>query len=98
VDLATLLQVQRAGIAAQLAVLDGADLTATGQSSGEVPGVRSQLLAEVPTSHLLQAAMLRRSGGRPLAALVDQRHHDVTRLLVQRIVGALPNWGTRCRR
>lgn len=92
---ATLRQAQRAGIAAQLAVLDGAGLTATRQSSEEVPGVRGQLLAEVPTSHLLQAVMLRRPGGRLRAG---RRHHNVTRLQVQRIVGALPSWGTRCRR
>ena len=94
----TLLQARRAGIAAQLAVLDDADPADTGQSSAEVRGVPGQILAEAPTGHLVQAMMLRGSGGGPLAELAGQLHHDVTQLQGQRIEGALPNRGTRCRR
>ena len=95
---ATLLQAQQAGIAAQLAVLDGADLTGTGQSSAEVRGVPGEVRAEAPTGHLVQAIILRGSGGGPLAALADPLHHNVTQLQGQRIEWALPNWRTRCRR
>ena len=95
---ATLLQAQQAGIAVQLAVLDGADLTGTGQSSAEVRGVPGEVLAEAPTGHLVQAIILRGSGGGPLAALADPLHHNVTQLQGQRIEWALPDWRTRCRR
>ena len=91
---ATLPQAHRAGIAAPLAVLDHADLTGTGQLSAKVRGVPGEVLA----GDLVRAVMLRGCGGGPLAASADQLHHDVTRLQVQCIVGALPNWGTRCRR
>lgn len=93
-----LLQAQRAGIAAQLAVLDDADPAGTGQSSAEVRGVPGEVLAGAPTGHLVQAITLRGSGGGPLVALAGQLHHDVTQLQGQRIERALPNWGTRCRR
>jgi hypothetical protein len=91
---ATLLQAQRAGIAAPLAVLDDADLTGAGELSAAVRGVPGEVLA----GDLVQAVMLRGCGGGPLAALADQLHHDVTRLQVQCIVGTLPNWGIRCKR
>jgi hypothetical protein len=94
----TLLQAQRAGIAAQLAVLDDANPAVMGRSSAEVRGVPINVLAEAPTGHLVQAIMLRGSGVRPLVALAGQLHHDVTQLQGQRIERALPNWGTRCRR
>jgi hypothetical protein len=88
---ATLLQAQQAGIAAQLAVLDGADLTGTGPSSAEVRGVPGEVLADAPTGHLVQEIMLCGSGDGPLAAPAGQLHHDVTQLQGQRVEGALPN-------
>ncbi len=94
----TLLQARRAGIAAQLAVPDDADPAGTGESSAEVRGVPGEVLAGGPTGHLIQAIMLRRSGGGPLATLAGQVHHDVTQLQGQRTERALPNWGIRCRR
>jgi hypothetical protein len=86
---ATLLQALRAGIAANLAVLDDAQLTGTGQSSAGVLGVRGSVLAEALASHLVREIMLRGSGGGPLAPLANQLNHDATHLQGQRIEVAL---------
>lgn len=51
---ATVLQVLQAGIAAQLAVLDDASLTGTGQSPAELLGVPGTVVAAKLTSHLLR--------------------------------------------
>jgi hypothetical protein len=91
-----LLQAQRAGIAAQLAVPDDADAAGTARSSAGARGAPGQFLAGAPTGHLGQAIMLRGSGCGLLVALAGQLHDDVTHLQGQRIEWALPNWGTRC--
>jgi hypothetical protein len=85
----TLLQALQAGITAQLAVLDDATLTGTGQSSAEALGVSGGVVAEALAGHLVQEIMIRGSRGGPLAPLADQLNHDVTHLQGQRIEGAL---------
>ena len=50
--MATLAEGLQAGISAQLAVLDDADLTGTGQSSAEVLGLPGTVLADRLTHHL----------------------------------------------
>ena len=84
-----LLEGLRAGIAGQLAVLDDAGLTGTGQSSADVLGVPGAVLADRLTSHLVRAIIVRGSGGGPLAPLADQFNHELTRLQGQRIEGML---------
>ena len=86
---ATLLEALQAGIAKRLSVLDDAALTGTGQSSAEVLGVPSGLLAETLTRHLVRVIRLRGSRGGPLAPLADQLNHDVTHLQGQRLEGML---------
>ena len=85
----TLLEGLQAGIARQLAVLDDAGLTGTGQSSADVLGVRGAELAASLTSHLVREIMLRGSRGGPLTPLADQLNHDLTHLEVQRVEGIL---------
>jgi hypothetical protein len=74
----TMLEVLQAGIARQLAVLDEADRTGTGQLSAEVLGVPGAVLAEKLTDHLVQEIELRGSGGGLLTLLADQLSHDLT--------------------
>ena len=99
--LATLLEGLQAGIAGQLAVLDDAGLTGTGQSSAEVLGVPGTVLAERLTGHLVREIMLRGSGGGPLTPLADQLNHDLTHLQVRRrgkdsgSKACSPGWPTR---
>jgi hypothetical protein len=81
----TLLEVLQAGIAGQLAVLDNAGRIGTGQSSAEVLGVPSAVLADKLTGHLMREIMLRGSAGGPLAPLADQLNHDLTHLQGQRV-------------
>ena len=59
--LVTLLEGLQAGIAGQLAVLDDAGLTGTGQSSADVLGVPGTVLADRLTGHLVREIMLRGS-------------------------------------
>ena len=87
--LVTLLEGLQAGIAGQLAVLDDAGLTGTGQSSADVLGVPGSVLAESLTGHLVREIMLRGSGGGPLTPLADQLNHDLTHLQGQRLEGML---------
>ena len=61
-----------AGIAAQLAVLDDADLTGVGKSSAGVLGVRSAVLADSLAGHLVQEIRFRGSRGGPPTPLADQ--------------------------
>ena len=75
-----LLEGLQAGIAGQLAVLDDAGLTGTGQSSADVLGVPSTVLADRLTGHLVREIIVRGSGGGPLAPLADQFNHELTRL------------------
>ena len=81
----TLLEGLQARIARQLAVLDDADLTGTGQSSTEVLGVPGTVLAERLTSHLVREIVLGGSRGGPLTPLADQFNHDLTHLQVRRV-------------
>ena len=74
----TLLEGLQAGIARQLAVLDDAGLTGTGQSSAAVLRVPGTVLADKLTVHLMREIMLRGSRGGPLTPLADQLNHDLT--------------------
>jgi hypothetical protein len=85
----TILEGLQAGIARQLAVLDDADRTGTGQSSAEVLGVSGAAVAEKLTGYLVREIMLRGSGGGPLAPVADQLNHDLTHLQGQRVEGML---------
>jgi hypothetical protein len=69
---ATMLQALQAGIAGQLAVLDDASLTGTGQSSADVLGVAGAAVAQKLTTHLLREVVSRGSRGGPLAPLANQ--------------------------
>ncbi|MGO9965027.1 MAG: hypothetical protein ACLPUG_16575, partial [Acidimicrobiales bacterium] len=84
---ATVLEALRAGIAAQLAVLDDHTLTGTGQSSADVMGVPGTVVTEKLTVHLVWEIMHRGSGGGPLAPLANQLNHEMTHLQGQRIEG-----------
>ena len=86
---ATVLETLQAGIAGQLAVLDDAGLTGTGQSSAEVLGVSGAAVAARLTSHLLKEIVIRGSHGGPLEPLANQLNHDVTHLQGQRIEAVL---------
>ena len=77
-----LLEGLQAGIAGQLAVLDDAELTATGQSSADVLGVPGTVLADRLTGHLVREIIIRGSGGGPLTPLADQLNHELTRLQI----------------
>ena len=85
----TLLQGLQEGVTAQLAVLDDASLTGTGQSSADVLGVPGAELAARLTGHLVREIMFRGSHGGPLKPLADQINHELTRLQGQRIEGIL---------
>ena len=75
-----LLESLKAGIAGQLAVLDNAELTGTGQSSADVLGVPGTVLADRLTGHLVREIIVRGSAGGPLTPLADQLNHELTRL------------------
>ena len=92
---ATLLQALGAGIAANLAVLDDASLTGTGQSSAEALGVSGNAIAETLAGHLVREIMLGGSRGGLLAPLADQLNHDMTHLQGQRIEGVLAQLADR---
>jgi len=77
-----LLEGLQAGIAGQLAVLDDAGLTGTGQSSADVLGVPGTVLADRLTGHLVREIIVRGSGGGPLTPLADQFNHERTRLQI----------------
>jgi len=78
-----LLEGLRAGIAGQLAVLDDAGLTGTGQSSADVLGVPGAVLADRLIGHLVREIIVRGPGGGPLAPLADQFNHELTRLQIE---------------
>ena len=65
----TVLEALQAGIAGQLAVLDDASLTGTGQSSADVLGVPGTVLAAKLTAHLLREIVVRGARGGPLLPL-----------------------------
>jgi hypothetical protein len=85
----TVLQALQAGIAAQIAVLDDAGLTGTGQSSAELLGVPGTVVAAKLTSHLLQEIVVRGSYGGRLEPLANQLNHDATHIQGQRLEGML---------
>jgi len=84
-----LLEGLQAGITGQLAVLDDAELTGTGQSSADVLGVQGTVLADSLTGHLVREIIVRGSGGGPLTPLADQLNHELTRWQGRRIEGML---------
>ena len=84
-----LLEGLQAGIAGQLAVLDDAGLTGTGQSSADALGVPGTVLADRLTGHLMREIIVRGAGGGPLTPLADQLNHELTRMQGQRIEGML---------
>lgn len=86
---ATLLEALQGGIDRQLAVLDDATLTGTGQSSANMLGVAGMVVAQKLTGHLVQEIVARGARGGPLAPLADQLNHDVTHLQGQRLEGML---------
>ena len=69
---ATLLEALQAGIARQLAVLDDASLTGTGQSSAEVLELSFTTMAEKLISRLVREIVVRGSRGGPLEPLAAQ--------------------------
>jgi AAA-like domain/TIR domain len=72
---ATLLETLQGGINRQMAVLDDATLTGTGQSSADMLGVAGMEVAQKLTGHLVQEIVARGSRGGPLAPLADQLNH-----------------------
>jgi hypothetical protein len=80
-----LLEGPQTGVACQLAVLDDASLTQTGQSSADVLGVPGTVLADSLTRHIVREIMLRGSRGGPLTPLASELNHELTRLQGQRI-------------
>jgi hypothetical protein len=81
----TILEALQAGIAEQLAPLNDASLTGTGQSSLEVLEVSAPVLAEKLTSHLLRDIVSRGVRGGPLFPLASQLNDDVTHLQGERL-------------
>ena len=90
-----LLEGLQAGIAGQLAVLDDAELTGTGQSSADVLGVPGTVLADRLTGHLVREIIVRGSGGGPLTPLADQFNHELTRLQGSGSRECSPGWPGR---
>lgn len=76
----TTLEVLRAGVAQQLAVLDDAQVTGTWQSSADVLGLQAGMLAEKLADHLVSAVIAAGSQGGPLFPLANQLNHDLTHL------------------
>jgi tetratricopeptide (TPR) repeat protein len=76
----TVLEALQAGISGQLAVLDDATMTGTGQSSAQLLGIPATVLAEKLTGHLVREIVIRGSRGGPLGPLADQLNHDITHL------------------
>jgi len=85
----TLLERLRSSVARQLAALDDANLTDTGQSSTDILGVSSAVLADRLTAHLVQEILLRGSTGGPLTPLAGQLNYDLTHLQGAKIDGML---------
>jgi hypothetical protein len=85
----SVLEALQAGVGRQLAVLDDASLTGTGQSSADVLGVPAAVLAEKLTRYLLREIVVRGSRGGPLSPLASQLNHDMTHLQSQEIGDAV---------
>ena len=88
-DDATTLEAIQAGIAAQLAPLDDAELTETGRSSAEVIGIAVPALTQKLTRNLVREIVTRGSRDGPLAPLADQLNHDMTHLQNMQIDGKI---------
>ena len=86
---ATLLEMLQAGIARQLAILNDASLTGTGDSSADVLGISVTVVGDKLTAHLLREIVVRGSRGGPLAPLANQMDHDRTYLQVRRVESAV---------
>lgn len=86
---ATMLEALQSGIAAQLAVLDNAQLTGAGESAADLLGVPTSVLAQQLTTELVRQILVRGSQGGPLAALASQLNNDVTHLQGLRTEGKL---------
>jgi tetratricopeptide (TPR) repeat protein len=80
----TLLEQLQAGISTQLAVLDDVSLTGTGQSSSDVLGISSGVIAARLTTRMLQEIISAGAQGGPLSGLASQLNHDRTHLLAKR--------------
>jgi len=87
----TMTEALQRGIGGQLAVLDDASLTGTGQPAAKALGASGAVLAEKLTDHLLWQIVVRRSRGGPLQPLANQLNHERTRLQDQQLM-------TRCAR
>lgn len=85
----TLLEALGAGIATQIAVLDDADLTETGQSSADVLEVSGTAVATALTNHLLREIVTRGTRSQALFPLASQLNDDVTHLQSQQVEGML---------
>jgi tetratricopeptide (TPR) repeat protein len=82
---ATLLEVVRNAIAAQIAPLGDADLTGLGRSSADLLGVSITTLAEMLTHNLLREVVIRGAVGGPLVWLANQLSHEQTQALGRQI-------------
>jgi tetratricopeptide (TPR) repeat protein len=89
----SLLEALQAGVAGQLAILDDASLTGTGESSSGVLGVPATVLAEKLTGHLLREIVARGAQGGPLYSLATQLNQDVTHLQGRQICDAVRELG-----
>ena len=86
----TLLEDLRAGIAAQLAVLDDPDITTEpGWSSADALGVSAAEVAETLASRLVREITGRGARGGPLEPLASQLGHDRSFLLGLRLEGKI---------
>ncbi len=86
----TLLEDLRAGIAAQLAVLDDRDITTEpGWSSADALGVSAAQVAQKLASRLVEEIMRRGARGGPLEPLASQLGHDRSFLLGLRLEGKI---------
>jgi hypothetical protein len=81
----TLLEELEAEIAGRLSVLDDADTTGVGQSSAELSGIPTAVLAQKLTNHIIRQIILRGARGGSLAPLADQLNHDLTHMQGQRL-------------
>src|SRR5918995_2124073 len=87
----------KAGVAAQLVVLDDASLTETGSSPSDVLGVPAEVITEQLTGDLLWEILIRGSRGGALFPLASQINHDTTLLKARQIESALREVGREIR-
>jgi tetratricopeptide (TPR) repeat protein len=85
----TILQTLQAGLTRQLAVLDDASLTETGQSSAQALGLPVERITEMLIRSIVQEIITQGTHGGPLAPLANQLNHDLTHLQDQRTTGML---------